>query len=1197
MRQVDWPKEEEDILKFWEENKVFEKTLEATKKGRPFVFFEGPPTANARPGIHHVLARAFKDIILRYQTMRGRFVARRAGWDTHGLPVEIEVEKKLGLKNKKDIEKYGVAKFNRQCRQSVWQYKDEWEKLTRRMGFWLDLKDYYATYEPAYIESLWAVIKKIWDKKLLVKDYKVVPLCLRCGTPVSSHEVAQGYETATDRAVTVKFKVKGLKNTYLLAWTTTPWTLPGNVALAVGPKIVYQEVAVGTERYILAKDLVPKVLAGLDYKVVKDMSAPELTKLAYEPLFKIKQLASPKSYKVYQSGFVNTESGTGIVHTAVMYGVDDFDLGAKIGLPKFHTVNPQGAFIKSVPVVGGLSIISQGQKDLTTEKAILFYLKKQNLLFKEQPYSHEYPFCWRCHSPLLYYALETWFIKMSRLRNELIANNKRIGWVPEHIKEGRFGEWLREVKDWAFSRERYWGTPLPVWECQKCQNQTAAGSLGDLSKQRFYPATTLVLMRHGQAESNVKAVCSCWPEPGLNPLTELGRRQVTAAAKKLKSARLKIDAIYSSDLLRARETAAIAAEVLGLKNVVYDPRLREINMGVFNGQPVSDYHNFFKSFKERFTKTPPQGESWLDVYNRVKDFVKDVSGRHIGKKILVISHMDPLFIMAQWGSVFEDEAKADLYRLSVKNIKNVLGMAEFKEFELPNNPVDEEGDLDLHRPYADEIYLKCPRCSSKMERVKEVIDVWFDSGAMPWAQWHWPFAPSSKFQVPSSKLPKNLFPADYICEAVDQTRGWFYTLLAVSTLLDQGAPYKNAISLNHVLDEKGEKMSKSKGNTVDPWLAAEKVGFDTLRWYFFSVNGPGDNKFFSLRDVEVKQRRFISTLINSLLFLETYWVKSSSKLQAPSSKLGVLDKWILSRLENVRAMVSESLNSYDVTTASRALEDFVEDLSNWYIRRSRRRFQKSNVDADKLSAQNTLLGVLKSTAVLLAPFTPFLAEFIWQHLRGLTQIYTRINAEEKHQPSAVSIDSDLRAISVHLAKWPVKLAGRDAAVEKIMTQARSLVALGLAERARAGLKVRQPLGLLNVSPADYGAIEPVVDIVAEELNVKKILADKGLPRGIIGLDTNLSPVLVEEGLVRELARQINDMRKEAGLTPDDRIVLFYDIHQGYDFQELLGRWEKTLAVETRAKEIHFGIRPDQSFLIKKIWSQGGVEISLGIMKV
>ena len=436
MRQVDLVKEEEKTLKFWEENNVFEKTLEATQKGRPFVFFEGPPTANGRPGLHHVLARAFKDIICRFQTMKGRFVLRRAGWDTHGLPVEIEVEKKLGLKTKKDVEKYGAAKFNRECKKSVWLYKDEWERMTRRMGFWLDFKKAYVTYEPGYMESLWAIFKKIWEKKLLAKDYKIVPFCVRCGTPISSHEVAQGYGRATDTAVTVKFKVQGRPNTFLLAWTTTPWTLPGNVALAVGKDIVYAEAESGGEVFILARELAPKVFGARDYKIIRTLKASELTELAYEPLFKIKELSTPAAYKVYPADFVNTKEGTGIVHTAAMYGVDDFELGHQVGLPKFHTVNREGVFVKSVPVLGGLAIITNGVKDPITEKAILLYLKKQNLLLAEEKYTHEYPFCWRCQTPLLYYAQESWFIKMSALKNQLVKNNQRINWVPEHIKEG-----------------------------------------------------------------------------------------------------------------------------------------------------------------------------------------------------------------------------------------------------------------------------------------------------------------------------------------------------------------------------------------------------------------------------------------------------------------------------------------------------------------------------------------------------------------------------------------------------------------------------------------------------------------------------------------------------------------------------------------------------------------------------------------
>ncbi|MFY9492976.1 MAG: class I tRNA ligase family protein [Minisyncoccia bacterium] len=1159
MRQVDLIKEEEKTLKFWEDNDIFEKSLAATAKGHAFVFYEGPPTANGRPGIHHVLARAFKDIICRYQTMKGYYVARRAGWDTHGLPVEIEVEKKLGLKNKKEVEKYGIAKFNEACRKSVWQYKDEWEKLTRRMGFWLDLKNPYITYEPQYIESVWSIIKKFWDKKLLVKDYKIVPFCVRCGTPISSHEVAQGYETVTDKSVTVKFKVKGLADTYLLAWTTTPWTLPGNVALAVGSKINYVEVESDGEKYILAKDLAAKVFGNRDYKIIKDLKASEVAKLSYEPLFKIKELVSPQSYKVYPADFVSTQEGTGLVHTAVMYGADDFELGARHGLPKFHTVDREGVFIKSVPIVAGLPVVSEGRKDMLTEKAILFYLKKQNLLFNEADYSHEYPFCWRCQSPLIYYAKESWFIKMSALRRELIKNNQKINWVPEHLKEGRFGEWLREVKDWAVSRERYWGTPLPVWECRKCDHRLVAGSLDDLNKNRTDAPATLILMRHGEAESNLKGFCSSYPEQKLNPLTERGRKQVEAAAKKIKLGlgKEKATAVYSSDLLRARETAQIVADELKTKNIIFDPRLREIDTGQFSGQAVEAYRNYFSSFKDRFVHSPPQGESWLDVARRVRDFTADVSHKHPGKKIIVVSHMDPLFLIQTSGGIYGSDETELAYQSAVKKSKLVLDTAEFTEFKINNWPYDAEGNLDLHRPYVDAVFLKCPQCSSRMERVKDLIDVWFDSGAMPWAS-------------------KNLFPADYICEAIDQTRGWFYTLVAVATALGQGAPFKNVISLNHVLDDKGEKMSKSKGNMVDPWLVGEKVGFDVMRWYFYTVNTPGDNKLFNLRDLETKKRRFVDTLVNSYLFLETYYDDAPASLAA---RPDILDSWILERLADLESDAAKHLDAYSVTSAARDIEEFVDELSNWYIRRSRRKFQKQNMDGEKLAAQRTLAEVLRRVSILLSPFTPFLAEWLYQNLKNLKPVTCNLE-------------------SVHLESWPkASKSAKKSEIMRVMDKARELVALGLAERARTGIRVRQPLNALYLSPADYNLIGDVLYLVASELNVKKVLADRKIAKDTVVLDTELTAELKEEGLVRELTRNINDMRKEAGLTPEDKIILYYDIRQNQNFQEFLSRWEQVIKSETRSSQIHFGIAENDNFLVHKTWNHSGYEIGVGIKKV
>ncbi len=1215
MRHVDLIKEEEKTLKFWEENKIFEKTLEATKKGKPFVFFEGPPTANGRPGIHHVLARSFKDIICRFQTMNGRFVSRRAGWDTHGLPVEIEVEKKLGLKNKKEVESFGIAKFNKECKTSVWQYKDEWERLTRRMGYWLDLKNAYITYEPKYIESVWAIIKKVWDKKLLVKDYKIVPFCVRCGTPISSHEVAQGYETVTDRSVTVKFRVKGNADTYLLAWTTTPWTLPGNVALAVGEKIEYAQVDFEESKYILAKDLVPKIFEGKEYKISKTLKAAEIAKLSYEPLFAVCELQSPKSYKVYIAGFVNTEEGTGIVHTAVMYGADDFELGSKVGLPKFHTVDREGVFVKSVPIVGGLEIVKDKVKDPVTEKTILLYLRKQNLLFGEANHSHEYPFCWRCKSPLLYYAKESWFIKMSSLKKDLIKNNSQINWIPEHLKEGRFGEWLREIKDWALSRERYWGTPLPIWECKKCGSQKAIGSLEDLNKNRIDSPAVLVLARHGIAESNEKGFCSSYPEPTLNPLTERGRKEVESAAAGIKKEFKKIDAIYASDLLRARETAQILADELKIKNIIFEKRLRETDFGDFNGKSIKEYSDNFKSFKDRFLNPAPNGESFEDVTKRTRSLVREIGEKHSGKTVLIVGHQDPLFAIQMSGGIYGDDEIELAYNRALSKKADAIHTGEFNAITINNWPIDENGDLDLHRPYIDGVFLKCSSCSTKMERVKDLIDVWFDSGAMPWASQN-QISPlrqgfAGQANLKSQKLGSDKFPADYISEAIDQTRGWFYTLLAVSTALGEGAPYKNVISLNHVLDEKGEKMSKSKGNIVDPWMAGEKVGFDMLRWYFYTVNAPGDNKLFGIKDVESKKRRFMDTLVNSFLFLETYFVEPPKSLLA---KKDILDEWILIRLESLRAGVTLSLKKYDVTSAARLIEEFVDDLSNWYIRRSRRKFQKQGIDAEKLSAQKTLAEALKGVSVILAPFTPFLAEWMYQQIRGLNPPsldYSRDTSFKKGGinspfPKGSAPKGEGFLVSVHLEKWPKPVkAGKKSDIEKVMDKAREIVALGLAERARAGIRVRQPLNTLYVSNADYSVIGDVLDVVAEELNVKNIVVDRKLVKGSVALDTEITPELREAGFIRELIRNINDMRKDSNLTPEDKIILYYDARvsgnaasdSSSEFRELFARHENLLKSETRSKEINLGIENAKNLLAHKVWNYEGYEIELGIKKI
>jgi len=910
-----FPAMEKEVLKFWEKEKIFKKTLNKAKDGQSFVFFEGPPTANGRPGIHHVLARAYKDIILRYKTMQGFYVERKAGWDTHGLPVELQVEKELKISGKPEIEKYGLVKFNKKCKESVWKYKKEWEEMTKQIGFWLDLDNPYITYENGYIESLWWIIKQVWDKKLLYKGHKVVPHCPRCGTALSSHEVAQGYESVTEPSVYIKFKVLGLDNTYILSWTTTPWTLPGNVALAVGEDIDYIKVKQGKEEYILAKAIAERLEE--KYKVVEEIKGKDLIGLEYEPLFDIKSLQSDTSHKVYAADFVNTEEGTGVVHTAVMYGEDDYQLGEKVGLPKHHTVDENGNFTKEVGKWAGRFV-----KDKGVEKGIMTDLQERKLLYKEEMYTHDYPFCWRCHTPLLYYAKDSWFIQMSKLKDQLIKNNEDINWVPGYIKHGRFGEWLNELKDWAFSRERYWGTPLPIWECEKCKHRECIGSIKELK------------------------------------------------AKSLQT---------------------------------------------------TDYSQ----------------------------------------------------------------------------------------------------QLDLHRPFVDEIKLKC-ECGGVMWRVKEVIDAWFDSGAMPFAQWHYPFGNKERIDNGIS------FPAQYIAEGIDQTRGWFYTLLAVSTLLGKGASYKNIICLNLILDAKGQKMSKSKGNMVDPFTMIDKYGADTLRWHLFTMNQPGDVKLFDEKQLEGVIRKNWMILWNVLSFWKMYSrsTNHSQLTTVPRSK-HMLDRWILAKLQLLIKQVTERLDNYEVTEAGRALGGFINELSTWYLRRSRARFKQEG--EDKKEALNTLHYVFGVLTKLLAPFIPFFAENFFKEIKGKK--------------------SDL--LSIHLADWPKpeeKL--RDQKIIKGMQTARLAVELGHSLRKEHKFKVRQPLSQFIIQSSTLD--KELVEIIKEEMNVDEVIIVKELPKekefvhkegnGLkVSLDTTITDELKERGLIREIIRHINAMRKDAHLTINDTITVYYEI--------------------------------------------------------
>ena len=843
---------EKEVLAFWKENKIFQQNVEANTGSREFTFYDGPPTANGKPHIGHILTRVIKDIIPRYHVMKGEHCLRKAGWDTHGLPVELEVEKLLGIDGKQEIEKYGIEPFIKKCKESVWKYKSEWEKMSDRVGYWADMENPYVTYDDNYIESVWWAIKTIAEKGLLYKGHKIVPYCPRCGTALSSHEVAQGYKDVKDVSVFVRFKMKERENAYFLAWTTTPWTLPSNVALCMNPKEDYAEiVAEDGATYVLAQALVPSLFE--NYTTVSVKKGIEYEGQEYIPLFDY-ALGSfkEKAYYVVCDGYVTLTDGSGIVHIAPAFGEDDANVGRRYNLPFVKLVDDRGNMLDSTGILAGKFV-----KD--ADKIIIKMLKENGLLFKELPFEHSYPFCWRCDTPLLYYARSSWFIKMTAVKDRLIEANNSVNWMPETIKHGRMGNFLENVIDWGLSRERYWGTPLPVWVCEKC-----------------------------------------------------GKIHVIGSKKELK----------------------------------------------------------------------------------------------------------------------------DLCHI--------------------------EGDIELHRPYIDDCTFDC-ECGGKFVREKEVIDCWFDSGSMPFAQYHYPFE--------NKELFESHFPADFISEAIDQTRGWFYTLLAISTLLFDKAPFKNCIVLGHVNDKNGIKMSKHKGNVVDPWTILDKQGADAVRWYFYTGSAPWLPSRFYEEAVSEAQRKFMGTLWNTYAFFVLYAEidkYNPADYNLKDSKLTLMDKWVLSKLNTLVKTVDEGLKNYNIFDSARALQSFTDDLSNWYVRRGRERYWGHDMDDDKIAAYTTLYTVLVTMAKLSAPFTPFMAESIYQNL---------VPAFYKDAPK-----------SVHLCSFPeVDESAIDKTLEDGMQNVLDIVVLGRACRNTANIKNRQPLSKIFVcSERRTELTEGLLEIAKDELNVKEV---------------------------------------------------------------------------------------------------------------
>ena len=1037
---------EKEVEKFWRENDIFRKSMENRKEGPTYTFYDGPPTANGKPHIGHVLTRVIKDMIPRYRTMKGYMVPRKAGWDTHGLPVELEVEKQLGLDGKEQIEEYGLDPFITKCKESVWKYKGMWEDFSATVGFWADMDDPYVTYHDDFIESEWWALKQIWDKGLLYKGFKIVPYCPRCGTPLSSHEVAQGYKAVKERSAVVRFKVKG-EDAYFLAWTTTPWTLPSNVALCVNPDETYCKVkAADGYTYYLAQALLDTVLGRLKteeapaYEILETYKGQELEYKEYEPLFACAGEAAEKQHKkghfVTCDSYVTMTDGTGIVHIAPAFGEDDAKVGRKYDLPFVQFVDGKGELTAETPYAG-LFV-----KD--ADPKVLVDLDKEGKLFDAPKFEHDYPFCWRCDTPLIYYARESWFIKMTAVRDDLVRNNKTVNWIPESIGEGRFGNWLENIQDWGVSRNRYWGTPLNIWECAECGHQESVGSREELEK-------------------------------------------------------------------------------------------------------------------------------------------------------------------------------------------------------LSENP--KAKTVELHRPYIDEITCKCPKCGGTMKRVPEVIDCWFDSGAMPFAQHHYPFE--------NKELFEQQFPAQFISEAVDQTRGWFYSLMAESTLLFNRAPYENVIVLGHVQDENGQKMSKSKGNAVDPFEALATYGADAIRWYFYINSAPWLPNRFHGKAVMEGQRKFLGTLWNTYAFFILYANIDgfdATKYSLEYEKLPVMDKWLLSKLNTAIAQVDDHLEHYRIPEAARVLDNFVDEMSNWYVRRCRERFWAKGMEQDKINAYMTLYTALVEICKCAAPMVPFMTEEIYQNM---------VRSVDQNAPE-----------SIHLCDFPVsKKEWIDKKLEENMEEALDIVVMGRAARNAANIKNRQPIGVMYVKAA-HTLSDYFKDIIEEELNVKDVvfkddvsdltsysfkpqlrtvgpkygkqlggikkyleevdgtkamkqlkeegairftvdgseislaeedlLIDMAQKEGFVTeadnyvtvvLDTNLTPELIEEGFVFEVISKIQTMRKDAGFEVMDHIRV--SLAGNEKLAEIVKKNREAIAAKVLADEI----LTDISLAVSKEWNVNGEKVTIGVEKV
>lgn len=1214
---------EEAVLAFWQEHNIFEKSLKKDAPKGNFVFFDGPPYATGLPHFGHMIPSTIKDVIPRYKTMQGYSVARKWGWDCHGLPIENLIEKELGLTDKKAIEEYGIDKFNKAAKDSVFRYDIDWKRLVRRAGRWVDMENDYHTMDSSYTESVWWSFKTLQDKGLVYEAFKVMPFCPRCQTTLSNFEVGQGYKDIPDISAYVLFQLVDKNNAptdeSFLAWTTTPWTLPGNVALAVNPTLNYSllEVAqkekdgaakVSTKVWV-GSDLIAKLkeknilpAAAEDCVVLREAKGAELVGASYVPPFdfyaKEGTMAAnqePKranAWKVYAADFVTAEDGTGIVHIAPAFGDDDYKLAVAQDLPVVIHVSPDGKIKEGNGTLSGLYAKPKGDHQLTDIEVIKLLAHATTksadapLLFAKEKLVHSYPHCWRCDTPLLNYATSSWFVRVTDLKDKLIAENDKVNWVPKEVGEGRFGKWLESVRDWAISRSRYWGAPLPIWRGDKTGKVEFIGSIADLKSKIAGRGNKITLMRHGEAESNVLDVISSDPsETGREKygLTMNGRGQVEAAARKIlekqKGGGNKGIKIYSSDFRRTRETAEHMASALGIdkSQIVFDARLRELAGGDFEGSKWSQWHgnnNFFKNRFDTIYKKNPGigGESVEDVKRRMAEFLYDLDARNENEEILVITHGLPLRLAA---NVANGQTCRDLLRSGWRDYSDPN--ASLHEIDFKALPHNESFELDLHRPYIDQVTWQSPveeetllshgpSAGAKaaagevetMVRVPEVFDVWYDSGSMPFAQSHYPFENKELFEAENSPI----FPADFIAEGLDQTRGWFYSLMVLGVGLFGKSPYKNVIVNGLMLAEDGRKMSKSLKNYPPMEPTFDKYGVDPLRYFIASSSVThSEEVLFSEKALDEINKKIFNRLENVYSFYVLYEDnvpvgENGGRINTPDSvphSDNVLDKWIIARLSSLKSEIEKGLDSYQIDKAARPIADIVDDLSTWYLRRSRDRFKGDDVK-DKEQAMQTTRFALLTLSKLISPFVPFMAEHMYLSIRSEI---ARVSAT-----SAV-----LMPESVHLADWPT-LPDVDHGTLEAMKVARKLVETGLAIRSKSGIKVRQPLASFTYTAEEASSeggtelSDAFLQIIKEELNVKEVKKGSEL-----ALDTTLTTELREEGVVRDIIRAAQEARKNAGLVPSDFIVL--TVTAPAETTEILKKNEEMLKKPIQAEKVEY----------------------------